>query len=933
MPLSQPHGNGTTSTPSPVAYTSPHSRSISPNRPIFSAASPLMSASTGKSGAQAACAAVPPASTGACTQAPNTSEMHAQHAPSRSNVTSSTCRSHASALDNTPHPMHPREMNGPEYEHDESTLPRLHEPSYEDQMKLKCLAYPFARPTTIRIGDVGVFAPNGTFFKHFNICEPSEMPPYFIPMSTPLRTEDVSTFFDFDHHTYLTTDSISHREEFSSGNIGARFTTSAADGAILALPAGAVRTELRELSKFREFVTANMDNFARYWRGMMLQQPELRLITGQLSAPYWGIATFSENTDRNLTLLFNQTGIEKDSKYTWTAPSFVKTSVSGKLRFSRPSDTVAVMAYTISPRDGVTGKPANKSSVDGGLPCREVGPSPHHVCDSINDRLLKMTKAKIAMSHDRDWVAVLTESDKTLPSEPELIKRVFAANEIGHDEGVTYLRWKAKRAEAATPADLLKDIDKLRDTLDEVGESDLAKRADILHSITENILTYLRISKNRDPRDSNFLLSIAVTNVTEEVKIMNDLRQQRASTLHLFASTMWARFMTGGDVRFMDQAISYFQKALGVDNRHEASMFELATALWMRFTRYNQLQDLNEVVMLYRALLFNRSPNNSNVVEWLNGIGLALWERYKRTKAMNDMDHAISYLRRASVSYPVPCDPFTLSNLGNILMAKARAFKDTSESDEAIACYRKALNTVTPLHPNRSAFLSNLGDALCYRYERRFVLADLNEAIRCYERALELPAPHHRDRVASLKLCADKLHLRYNRTADVEDLELAVKHYQEAKRQAHPQHPKYASVTEALILAQRDLENYLRHRSDYASPPPSSQSSPVLEHSPVPMLRPTSWSTTPVTHPVASTTPYRTVPKYRIVSRSHTMKPYSRPRRDSSSESESGNARGFHHHRVKSPAPKSPLSSFNRSPQHHPKRHHTMPGMPTGLPL
>ena len=86
-------------------------------------------------------------------------------------------------------------------------------------MKTKCSAYPFAKPTTIRIGDVGVFTPNGSFLKHFNVCEPSEMPPYFIPMSTPLRTEDVVTFFDFDHHTYLTTDSVSHREEFSSGNM------------------------------------------------------------------------------------------------------------------------------------------------------------------------------------------------------------------------------------------------------------------------------------------------------------------------------------------------------------------------------------------------------------------------------------------------------------------------------------------------------------------------------------------------------------------------------------------------------------------------------------------------------------------------------------------------------------------------------------------
>ena len=96
---------------------------------------------------------------------------------------------------------------------------------------------------------------------------------------------------------------------------------------------------------------------------------------------------------------------------------------------------------------------------------------------------------------------------------------------------------------------------------------------------------------------------------------------------------------------------------------------------------------------------------------------------------MRDMDHTISYFRQASLSYPYPCDAGTLSNLGNILMAKARAFKVTSESDEAISCYRRALDSVSALYEHRSALLCNLGDALSYRYDRRSLIADLNETI------------------------------------------------------------------------------------------------------------------------------------------------------------------------------------------------------------
>ncbi|KAJ3518813.1 hypothetical protein NMY22_g13494 [Coprinellus aureogranulatus] len=175
---------------------------------------------------------------------------------------------------------------------------------------------------------------------------------------------------------------------------------------------------------------------------------------------------------------------------------------------------------------------------------------------------------------ERDWCAILKRADTTLPDEPKLVQRVFALNEVLNDEGVPL--WKPKRVETATAADLLKDIDTLRDKLDEISDSDLT-----LHSITTNILTYLKVCKNKDPRDFNFLLSIAANNVVDEVKIMTSLKKDRAPRLHLYASTMWAHYQVSGEHRYLESTIQYWHKALEVDPRHADAMADLASALWM----------------------------------------------------------------------------------------------------------------------------------------------------------------------------------------------------------------------------------------------------------------------------------------------------------------------------------------------------------------
>ncbi|KAJ3540495.1 hypothetical protein NMY22_g4271 [Coprinellus aureogranulatus] len=176
------------------------------------------------------------------------------------------------------------------------------------------LPTPLTTPSTVRIGDVGVIQPGVKFHKFFNICEPSE----FQPLKCLIRPVDVSTFLAFEPHSFVTL------------NHGTRPRTAAIRGTILALPAGGLCTKLREISKFRDFSSNNVDSWARFMHD--------------------GIATFKGNKDPNLNMLLSRADPEKGKRYVWQAPPSMKTTLLGKLRFSRPLITRAVMVFTIAPR-------------------------------------------------------------------------------------------------------------------------------------------------------------------------------------------------------------------------------------------------------------------------------------------------------------------------------------------------------------------------------------------------------------------------------------------------------------------------------------------------------------------------------------------------------------------------------------------------------
>ncbi|TFK20892.1 hypothetical protein FA15DRAFT_673072 [Coprinopsis marcescibilis] len=739
--------------------------------------------------------------------------------------------SRSPAPDEAPRPNQSTRINTPAFGGSVPSLrassPHWSIPVYERQLMPKALGYPLAVPTGLRIGDVCYLASNGKFQKAFNITVPIELPHYFSVLHPPLSIPDICKYQDFAPKSHIASRSLQQvRDDSAFAGLAFRCDLDS-EAAVLVFPQGAVTTELIDVSRFRDFIAANATNWVRYQQELeasLGERVELRLVTSTLTAPFWANAVVCSDAKTGSVLKFAETKtVDGRNAYAWDTRGFARAAVNASDSWNPASrdDCTSVKCFSITPR-------RQMNTVD---PQAGDGLKSRDPCTVLNKKMLSMNpRANIVASHDQDWCAVLRDTDVQFPDDSEILRRVFERHDILCEEDVAFLQWKSTEKAESTPEDLMKEIDQLRASLDGMGEEDAPRRSNALHAISTNIVNYVRSVGKHKKKHWEVLLTVAINNAKEEVALLTAKQKLTASSLHLLASTYLTAFEKTDDLKLLDQAISTYRKALAVDPKHQDSMADLATSLWSRYGRYKQQKDLDELIELYKALLFSRPVNHPDEVKWLNSIGMGMWERYRRSNDRADMDAAVAYLRRASRSYPTPCDPYTLSNLGNALLARSRHRHDIFDLNEALLHYRNALLSVSPLHPGRSAFLSNLADALLDRYDRTSDLADLNEAVRAYEKTLELPSPHHRDRVTCTLLFANALQTRFRKTFDIDDLKLSIKKYHEAKRRSGPSHPSYAKVSEQLLLAEQE-QSRLDTLTRTPSLPPLSPQSPRSGHS------------------------------------------------------------------------------------------------------
>ncbi|KAF9479607.1 hypothetical protein BDN70DRAFT_834144 [Pholiota conissans] len=151
----------------------------------------------------------------------------------------------------------------------------------------------------VHVGDVGIITPSGAFSFLFNVClppnhpiNPTTLPEGFTPIYFSNESLDIREYSEFKPESYLASTAIEKTNNDPPFR-GLSFMTSAAEGAVLTLPDGAVALDLENIPQIRAYAAAHIENWYRYIngpRGREAKNGEVRLVIGCDKATSWGMA-------------------------------------------------------------------------------------------------------------------------------------------------------------------------------------------------------------------------------------------------------------------------------------------------------------------------------------------------------------------------------------------------------------------------------------------------------------------------------------------------------------------------------------------------------------------------------------------------------------------------------------------------------------------
>ena len=204
------------------------------------------------------------------------------------------------------------------------------------------------------------------------------------------------------------------------------------------------------------------------------------------------------------------------------------------------------------------------------------------------------------------------------------------------------------------------------------------------------------------------------------------------------------------DLIDISAAITHFQKAVEYKAEIGANLprcfMRLALAFLDRFKLLEDPIDLtNAISVLQRAanLISNTPDDKPFRVFLLTNLANAFWGRFKYSKDVTDLHDAISN-QRSAVDLTPPGHvelPELLKNLGLYLYWCFQETKAINDVDNAISCFKKAIEVI-PLVPGSAesgpdlhSVLENLGNSFFSRFECTKIRDDIISAISAFHQA------------------------------------------------------------------------------------------------------------------------------------------------------------------------------------------------------
>ncbi|KAI0313674.1 hypothetical protein OF83DRAFT_1065065, partial [Amylostereum chailletii] len=132
-----------------------------------------------------------------------------------------------------------------------------------------------------------------------------------------------------------------------------------------------------------------------------------------------------------------------------------------------------------------------------------------------------------------------------------------------------------------------------------------------------------------------------------------------------------------------------------------------------------RIELIDEVIGYHREDLRRHSATNGNRFTAVFELAAALQARYASHGDPKDLSEAVFHNREAlGLAESTPDRIRCLNNLGVVLNMRFRITAESGDVEEALKCYRKAINTCPPGLPFRSFSQTNLAIALGDQYKR-----------------------------------------------------------------------------------------------------------------------------------------------------------------------------------------------------------------------
>lgn len=259
----------------------------------------------------------------------------------------------------------------------------------------------------------------------------------------------------------------------------------------------------------------------------------------------------------------------------------------------------------------------------------------------------------------------------------------------------------------------------------------------------------------------------------------------RSAALDNLGLALRDRYERLGDPADLRRALAAQTEAVELSPPNSASrarcLNNLANATWTNYLATGRLADLDAATAQYRRAA-DAAVNTHTRAACHLGLGTALWSRWSRRSEPQDLAEAETVLREAVSAFPVdgPDSAHARLDLASVLFARWRADRDEELLDEAVTTWEAVLAhpaTNPGVHDSASG---NLGAALLERHAVRGEAGDLDAAI-------DLLAGHARSPDARVPLrpstwytLAGALLLRSQATRSADDAAGAAEAYRQA---------------------------------------------------------------------------------------------------------------------------------------------------------